>query len=108
VVNRLIDAIKDNDPGAMRSAMSSTWSGHSGSQLVELDYFIGANEMINSIGPFGYEIVHQIGEGPIVATMLIWTGRHIGEFQGMAPAGNVVTFSVVRLDRVEDARVAET
>ncbi len=50
----------------------------------------------------------QVAEPGKVATHLTWSGTHQGEFLDIPATGRQVDFEVVRFDRVEDGKLAET
>jgi predicted ester cyclase len=53
-------------------------------------------------------IEEQLAEGDRVATRVTWQGTHTGPFQGIPPTGKAVTMPVIRLDRIQDGRIAES
>jgi ketosteroid isomerase-like protein len=53
-------------------------------------------------------IEEQLAEGDRVATRVTWRGTHTGTFQGIPPTGRAVTMAVLRLDRIEGGRIAES
>jgi predicted ester cyclase len=52
-------------------------------------------------------IEDQIAEGDRVVTRVTFKGTHLGEFNGIAPTGKVLTYSGVAVDRVVDVKVVE-
>ncbi|HSM06725.1 MAG TPA: ester cyclase [Longimicrobiales bacterium] len=52
-------------------------------------------------------IVLQVAEGEWVATAVLAEGTHAGEWLGMAPTGETLTFSGVNLDRLVDGKIVE-
>ncbi len=52
-------------------------------------------------------IVRQIAEADLVATEVVVTGTHVGEWLGMRPTGQVLAFTGVNVDRVRDGRIVE-
>jgi predicted ester cyclase len=53
-------------------------------------------------------IEEQVAEGDRVATRVTWRGTHTGTFQDIPPTGTAVTMPVVRIDRIEGGRMAES
>jgi steroid delta-isomerase-like uncharacterized protein len=49
-----------------------------------------------------------IGEGDKVVGRTTVTGTHRGEFMGVAPTGNIVTYNEMFMFRIADGRVVET
>jgi predicted ester cyclase len=52
--------------------------------------------------------VIQIAEGDFVARRFVAYGTHLGEFMGIAPTGEKVTFAGVLMDRVVDGKIVES
>jgi serine phosphatase RsbU (regulator of sigma subunit) len=52
--------------------------------------------------------VIQIAEGDFVARRFVAYGTHLGEFMGIAPTGEKVTFAGVLMDRVIDGKIVES
>ncbi len=52
--------------------------------------------------------VIQIAEGDFVADHFVGYGTHLGEFMGIAPTGEQVTFEGVLMDRVVDGKIVES
>jgi predicted ester cyclase len=52
-------------------------------------------------------INRQIAEGDLVATEIIATGTHTGEWLGIGPTGKRLVFTGVNIDRVVDGRIVE-
>ena len=53
------------------------------------------------------DIFEQVVEGDRVASRIRMRGTHSGDFMGMAPTGKTVEVSGMRMDRVENGRIAE-
>lgn len=56
---------------------------------------------------FHVTIDELIAEGECVVSRVTAHGTHLGEWMGIAPQGNVVRFSGINMDRVQDGRIAE-
>jgi predicted ester cyclase len=54
------------------------------------------------------EILLQVAEGDLVATRWRLSGKHTGEFRGLAPSGKEVSWTGVHTDRFADGRVSES
>jgi predicted ester cyclase len=65
-----------------------------------LDAFAGMSEV-------GIEIKQQIAEADRVMTHMVTSGRHTGEFMGIAPTGRNVRLATIRIDRIADGKIAE-
>ena len=53
------------------------------------------------------EIIRQIAEGDQVVSYIRSQGKHSGEFYGVLPTGKSICTSVIRIDRVQDGKIAE-
>ncbi len=53
------------------------------------------------------EIMQQVAEGNRVVTYIASKGRHNGAFYGIPPTGKTISTSVIRIDRVQDGKIAE-
>jgi len=53
------------------------------------------------------EVVQQVAEGDRVVTQLTTRGEHSGPFYGLPPTGKEVSLSTIRIDRLQDGRIAE-
>jgi len=61
----------------------------------------------NAFPGFRAEIEDMIAEGDRVATRWTFRGRHLGEYNGIAPTGREVSFTAVSIQRIENGVVAE-
>jgi steroid delta-isomerase-like uncharacterized protein len=53
------------------------------------------------------EIVQQVEEGDRIATYITSQGIHSGAFYGIPPTGKHISTSVIRIDRIQDGKIAE-
>ena len=53
------------------------------------------------------EIVQQVAEADRVVTQLTTRGEHSGPFSGIAATGRAVSLAAIRIDRLEDGKIAE-
>jgi steroid delta-isomerase-like uncharacterized protein len=53
------------------------------------------------------EIMQQVAEGNQVATHITSKGEHGGAFYGIPPTGKSISTSVIRIDRIQDGKIAE-
>jgi len=54
-----------------------------------------------------FEILNQVAEGDKVVTHWTASGTHKGEFKGIPPTGNKVTFTAMDIDRIVDGKAVE-
>lgn len=54
-----------------------------------------------------FEKTAQVAEGDYVTTVWSWTGKHKGEFMGIAPTGKTCTMTGTTTFRCEDGMIAE-
>ena len=53
------------------------------------------------------EIMQQVAEDDRIATYITSQGTHSGSFYGIPPTGKHISTSVIRIDRVQDGKIAE-
>jgi predicted ester cyclase len=53
------------------------------------------------------EITQQVAEGDRVVTYITSRGEHSGNSYGIAPTGKSIATSVIRIDRIQDDKIAE-
>ena len=53
------------------------------------------------------EIMQQVAEDDRIATYITSQGTHSGSFYGIPPTGKTISTSVIRIDRVQDGKIAE-
>jgi steroid delta-isomerase-like uncharacterized protein len=53
------------------------------------------------------EIVQQVAEEDRVVTYITSQGTHSGAFYGMPPTGKSISTSAMRIDRIQDGKIAE-
>lgn len=53
-------------------------------------------------------ILMQIAEGDLVATLWEFTAKHTGEFLGLAPTAEEVTWTGVQIDRFQGGKIVES
>jgi steroid delta-isomerase-like uncharacterized protein len=53
------------------------------------------------------EIMQQVAEGDQVVTYITTQGKHSGAFYGMPSTGKSISTSVIRIDRIQDGKIAE-
>jgi steroid delta-isomerase-like uncharacterized protein len=53
------------------------------------------------------EIMQQVAEGNQVVTYITSKGTHSGPFYGISPTAKSISTSVIRIDRIQDGKIAE-
>ncbi len=53
------------------------------------------------------EIMQQIAEGDRVVSYITLRGKHSGTFYGILPTGKSISTSAIRIDRIQDGKIAE-
>jgi steroid delta-isomerase-like uncharacterized protein len=53
------------------------------------------------------EIMQQVAEDNRVVTYITSKGKHSGAFYGISPTGKSISTSVIRIDRIQDGKIAE-
>ncbi len=70
-------------------------------------YHQGFLEAFSGMSDVGIEIKQQIAEGDRVMTHMLTSGRHTGDFMGVAATGRSVSLATIRIDRVINGKIAE-
>jgi predicted ester cyclase len=99
VTNRTLEAINRRDFDAIDESCAPDYA----QELKE-----GIAEIVRGFPDYHGTNVIQIAEGDFVANRLVAYGTHLGEFMGLAPTGERVTFEGVFLDRVVDGKSVES
>jgi C-1 hydroxylase len=63
--------------------------------------------MMQAFSDVELEVVEQISEGDLVASLLTLRGTHTGEFLGHPPTGKRISCTLMGLVRVDDGKVIE-
>lgn len=53
------------------------------------------------------EFPHQLVEEDLIATHIIFTGKHTGELAGVKPTGNIITLKSIAIQRFENGLLVE-
>ncbi len=53
------------------------------------------------------EIMQQVAEDDRVVTHITLRGKHSGSFYGIPPTGKNILMSAIRIDRIQDGKIAE-
>ena len=61
--------------------------------------------LLRAFPDFHVTVFDQVAEGDKVVTRLTFTGTHLGEFQGVPPTGNKVSYSGIAVDTIEGGKV---
>lgn len=61
----------------------------------------------SAFSDFQATIEDMVAEGDKVVIRQTWTGTHTGEFMGISPTGNSVSFGVIDILRVAEGRCVE-
>jgi predicted ester cyclase len=51
--------------------------------------------------------MQQVAENDRVVSYITSHGKHSGSFYGISPTGRSISTSVIRIDRVQDGKIAE-
>ena len=62
---------------------------------------------ISAFSDIQIEILQQIAEGDRVVTYLDSRGRHTGAFYGVPPTNKAVSLTSIRIDHMENGKIAE-
>lgn len=53
------------------------------------------------------EFPHQLVDGDLIATHIIFTGKHTGDLAGAKPTGNIITLKSIAIQRFENGLLVE-
>jgi predicted ester cyclase len=70
-------------------------------------YHQGFLEAYSGVSDVGIDIKQQIAEGDRVMTHMVTSGRHTGDFMGVAATGRNVSLATMRIDRIVNGKIAE-
>jgi steroid delta-isomerase-like uncharacterized protein len=65
------------------------------------------DDFVTAFPDIKIEIVQQVAEADRVTSYIISQGTHSGPFYGVAPTGKSISTSVIRIDRIQDGKIAE-
>jgi predicted ester cyclase len=99
VTNRTLEAINRGDFDAIDESCAPDYA----QELKE-----GLAMVVRGFPDYHGTNVIQIAEGDFVANRFVGYGTHLGEFMGLAPTGEHVTFEGVFIDRVVDGKSVES
>jgi serine phosphatase RsbU (regulator of sigma subunit)/predicted ester cyclase len=99
VTNRTLEAINRRDFDAIDESCAPDYA----QELKE-----GLAVIVRGFPDYHGTNVTQIAEGDFVANRFVGYGTHLGEFMGLAPTGEHVTFEGVFIDRVVDGKSVES
>ena len=66
-----------------------------------------AESFFGALPDFKHHIQDLIAEGDKVVLRVMDEGTHLGEFQGVAPTGKKVSFSVIGIFKIRDGKIVE-
>ena len=65
------------------------------------------NDFFSAFPDIQIEIMQQVVEDDRVVTHIISKGKHSGAFYGISPTGKNISTAVIRIDRIQDGKIAE-
>jgi steroid delta-isomerase-like uncharacterized protein len=110
VVERWIEAYNDRDTRAEAAARTPGFVAHVPGAVGPLDGDAWAGFIAAFAAAFPdlrLTVEDSVAAGDKVAARVTFRGTHRGEFQGIPPTGQQVTFSSIELNRMEGDKLAE-
>lgn len=110
VIRAFLDAFSSGDEASLRGLLAPEFRdvGPGVVEPLDTDTFLqGSLAFRAAFDDFKMVVQEQFVEGERVATRLVWSGVHSGDFHGLAPTGNTVRVAGVAIDTVRDGRVVE-
>jgi steroid delta-isomerase-like uncharacterized protein len=71
------------------------------------NYHEGFMTDLSSFTDVKIEIIQQIAEDDRVVSYVTLRGKHSGTFYGILPTGKSISTSAIRIDRIQDGKIAE-
>jgi predicted ester cyclase len=110
LARRIYEAFSQNNLDALDELIASDFTDHNpnpgqGPGLQGLKQFISS--MHNVLYGLQVNVEDMIAEGDKVVARLRISGTHQGEFMGIAPTGNQVTFTVIDILGIAEGKVVE-
>lgn len=104
-INRNLDALKDfwTEDCINHAAATSNNCGLDALRAYHESFFVD----FSAFSEIKIDILQQVAEADKVVTYMVSRGVHTGLFFGMAPTDKNVLMSVIRIDRVQDDKIAE-
>ncbi|RQH02497.1 ester cyclase [Natrarchaeobius oligotrophus] len=114
IVRRLVDAWDENDTDELREIYRPDAVDHWGPEGLGSTYS-GISEILEAESGFrrafpdySMGLLHATGDGEFVSQHWMITGTHEGEFMGIPPTGNEVTYDGMAFHRLENGAIAES
>jgi steroid delta-isomerase-like uncharacterized protein len=110
VVERWIEAYNDRDTQAEAAARTPGYVAHVPGAAGPLngDAWVGwTSAFLAAFPDLRLTVEDSVAAGDKVAARITFRATHRGEFQGIPPTGQQVTFSSIELNRMEGGKVAE-
>ena len=110
LIRRYIDLWNANDVDALDKLIAVDAIDHmafEGQQAGREGYRDFYRTWHSAFPGFRAVIEDMIAEGDRVATRWTFHGRHLGEYNGIAPTGRAVSFPAVSIQRIENGVVTE-
>lgn len=71
-------------------------------------YLAAIADFHRSFNPIDVTVLSQTAEADMVATRWQLSAIHTGDFMGLAATGKEIVYSGIRIDRIENGRIAES
>jgi predicted ester cyclase len=104
-----LESVDKLDFQTLRAAMAQGFvSSANGGDAMTVEQYEGMVRGITTAFSNGRHIIEtQVVDGDLVATRMIWTAVHTGEFNGVAASNRPVRISGTSFDRFKDGKIVE-
>jgi len=109
IIVKMFDCIDSGDFAAMRTLLAPDFVAClAGNDAMNADAFIG---VLQSFADNFTDQLHflesQMADGEVVATRVVWSARHIANFNGVPASQKRVKIEAMAIDRVVDGKIVE-
>lgn len=110
IVEKMIEAWNEDDTGTLEELYHDDAVDHWGETTIQgLDSIIqAASKYREGFPDYTIDLEHLISDDEYVAHHWVITGTHEGEFNGIPPTGNEITYHGMAFHRIEDDKIAES
>jgi len=112
LVRRFFEQIDSGEPAILEEFVAQRYNDHNPPPFPDLPPGIaGADKAFNlaliAFSDFKHEVLDQVAEGDKVVTRIRASGKHTGDFLGIAPTNRDVTMEGIAVHRIADGKIVE-
>src|SRR3970040_3049766 len=112
LIRRFFERIDTGQPDILDDFVAGSYDNHNPPPFPDLPPGIyGARKAFNlaldAFSDFKHEIMDQVAEGDKVVTRVKASGKHTGDFLGIAPTNRDVTLEGIAVHRIADGKIVD-